>query len=402
MCFRKGVKRSIIRPEKGIKMSKRRLWIFLFLTLFLNGFEAGGYQASLYEIGRTYDLSVTNMGLFAAAELLATMLAPILLGSWADRTDKVRSILLLLCIQTAFSLSILLGRNEILFIAGIFFLGLTTSALQFISIAALAERYPVSGKKKIGFITSMYAFGALTAPLAVSFYLDRNADWRLLFLLIATGSALAAAGVFLFRNEEREQTAGTEKDKGQNGFFVIAGVLLLCAVMFIYVGFENGFAFFVDTMFKDVFDSSLGKYALSIFWAVMIPSRMLVGVLSRHARKILMLSVIAIPVVTVGLSFSPSDILVMILCVPLSLFCGAVYPSVLITLMDFAKENRTATATAMITAATGLGGVVFTALTGVLAGSFGIRNAICSLAAFFAVSIVCVICAIRLHSRCTG
>ena len=382
-------------------MSKRRLWIFLFLIVFINGFEMGGYQASLYEIGRTYDLSITNMGFFAAAELLATMLAPIILGNWADRTDKVKSILLLLCTQIVFSLSILIGRNEILFIAGIFFLGLTTSALQFISIAAIAEKYPVSGKKKIGFITSMYAFGALTAPLAVSFYLDRNADWRLLFLLIAIGSVVAAAGVFLFRNEEREQTAETDEDKVKNGLFVISGGLLLCAVMFIYVGFENGFAFFIDTMFKDVFDSSLGKYALSIFWAVMIPSRILVGMLSRHSTKILLMSVIAIPVVTIGLSFSASGMIVMILCVPLSLFCGAIYPSVLITLVDFAKGNRTATATAMITAATGLGGVTFTALTGVLAGSFGIRNAICSLAVFFAVSIVCVIFAIRLHRRYT-
>ena len=104
----------------------------------------GGYQASLYEIGRTYDLSITNMGFFAAAEL--------------------------------------------------------------------------------------------------------NADWRLLFLLIAIGSVVAAAGVFLFRNEEREQTAETDEDKVKNGLFVISGVLLLCAVMFIYVGFENGFAFFIDTI----------------------------------------------------------------------------------------------------------------------------------------------------------
>ena len=87
---------------------------------------------------------------------------------------------------------------------------------------------------------------------------------------------MAAAGVFLFRNEEREQTAKTDEDKVKSGLFVISGVLLLCAVMFIYVGFENGFAFFIDTMFKDVFQSSLGKYALSIFWAVVIPSRILI------------------------------------------------------------------------------------------------------------------------------
>ena len=36
------------------------LWVFLFLIIFINGFEAGGYQASLYRVGQTYDLSAMN------------------------------------------------------------------------------------------------------------------------------------------------------------------------------------------------------------------------------------------------------------------------------------------------------------------------------------------------------
>ena len=64
----------------------------LFLIIFINGFEAGGYQASLWSIGRDFDLSATSMGLYAAMELFATMLAPILLGRWADWTEKAKSI----------------------------------------------------------------------------------------------------------------------------------------------------------------------------------------------------------------------------------------------------------------------------------------------------------------------
>ena len=66
-----------------------RLWIILFLIIFINGFEAGGYQASLWNIGETYDLSTTSMGLFASVELFATMLAPLLLGASADRSNKL-------------------------------------------------------------------------------------------------------------------------------------------------------------------------------------------------------------------------------------------------------------------------------------------------------------------------
>ena len=130
------------------EVKKDCLWIVLFLIVFINGFEAGGYQASLWSVGKNYDLSVTSMGLFAAMELFATMLAPILLGRWADSVEKARSISLMLAIQFIAAVTILFTSADRLFLVCIFFLGLTTSALQFIAIAALADAYPVSGGKK--------------------------------------------------------------------------------------------------------------------------------------------------------------------------------------------------------------------------------------------------------------
>ncbi len=366
------------------------LWLFLFLVVFINGFEAGGYQASLYSIGQTYDLSVTKMGIFASVELLATMLAPLILGNWADKSDKIKCILILQVIQAIFSGAIFLSFSRMVFVMGIFFLGMTTSALQFIAIAALAEAYPLTGKKKIGIMTSMYALGALVSPLFVDFYLKSGISWRMLFLTLSLGTVITSTGITLSRDSAGEVNNLTDEDKTEGSNFVVLGILLLCVVMCIYVGFENGFAFFVDTLFTDVLKSSLGKYALSLFWAVMIPSRVLVGYFSAHARKILISSVIAIPVITVIIAQMNNSIVVLALCIPLGFACGAIYPSVLNTLLQFAG-NRKATATAMITVSTGIGGVIFTALTGILAGALGIKNAIMCLAAFFILSLAAVL-----------
>ena len=141
--------------------AKRRdfLWIVLFLIVFINGFEAGGYQASLWSIGKDFDLSMTSMGLYAAMELFATMLAPILLGRWADSVEKSKSIGIMLGIQIVAAILVLFTASDIVFLGGVFFLGLTTSALQFIAIAALADAYPVSGGRKVAYMTSMYATG---------------------------------------------------------------------------------------------------------------------------------------------------------------------------------------------------------------------------------------------------
>ena len=366
------------------------LWLYLFLIVFFNGFEAGGYQASLYSIGQVYDLSVTSMGLFASVELFATMLAPLVLGSLADRSHKLKFLLVLLGMQIVFAFTLFASGVELVFIACIFFLGLTTSALQFISIAALMEAYPVSGKRKIGFMTSMYALGAFVAPLIVDRLLDQGFSWRLVFLALMAGSVIAFLGVFALRNYKAEEKGQSEDTDSVGGRFVITAVLLLCVVMCIYVGFENGFAFFVDTMFAEVLNSSSGKFAISLFWVVMIPSRVLVGLFSRHAKKILIAAIIAIPLITWLITMMTDARFVIALIIPLGFACGAIYPSVLSTLMAF-SGNMKATATAMITTATGIGGVVFTALTGFMADRIGLQGSMLALSAFFILSLISVL-----------
>ena len=379
-------------------LKRDTLWVLFFVTIFINGFEAAGYQASLWNIGQTYELSTTRMGLFASVELFATMLAPLLLGAWADRNNKIKCLKILLGIQFIAALLILLFISERLFVAGTFFLGLTTSATQFIAIAALADNYPVSGKTKIGYMTSMYALGAFVAPLVVSFYLAHGFHWRTLFAFLTVGSLIILIGLMMAFDGPREASSEQTSKENSGGRFVLIGILLLCVVMCIYVGFENGFAFFVDTLFKSELNSNIGKYALSVFWIVMIPSRVLVGHFEKYSSKILLTAVVAIPVITIIISMLSNGLAVLLLCVPLGFACGAIYPSVLTILIPLAGK-KTATATGMITTATGLGGFAFTALTGFLADICGMRHAIMILASFFAVSLVAVICTLEQNNN---
>ncbi|MDO4805209.1 MAG: MFS transporter [Lachnospiraceae bacterium] len=376
------------------KTKKDFLWIILFLIVFINGFEAGGYQASLWTIGKDFDLSMTSMGLYAAMELFATMLAPILLGGWADRSEKNKCISLMLIIQISAAVLAFLTTSNNIFLVSVFFLGLTTSALQFISIAALADAYPISGGKKVAYITTMYASGALVAPLVVDFYLRHNLGWRTLFAILAAGSILTLTGIVLSGSGKREANAASDSSQSSGDVFVLSGILLLGVIMCIYVGFENGFTFFVDTLFTDVLKSSGGKFALSLFWAVMIPSRFLVGRFSGHAKKILIGAIVAIPCTMLPLSASANPAVVMLLCVPLGLASGAIYPSVLTIMLPLAGK-RTATATGIITSATGIGGVVFTAMTGYMADLWGMRFAMLALVSFFAISLLAALIVTR-------
>ncbi len=379
-----------VKASVATRRTRDYLWLILFLIIFVNGFESGGYQASLYTIGQEFDLTDTSKGLFAALELFADMLAPILLGSWADRTGKARSMSVMLGLQIVSAVTVWLSRTKWLFLCGIFLLGLTTSALQFIAIAALADAYPLTGKRKIGYITSMYAFGAVVSPLVVSFYLGRGLSWRTLFILLVIGTIAALVGIINMGADVREKAPVAKNEKRGAGAFVVQGILLLCVVMCVYVGFENGFSFFVDTMFTDVFMSTSGKLALSLYWAVMIPARILVGRFSNRADDILLGCVISIPILTGLFALSGNIIIALLLVIPLGIASGAIYPCVLTLMLPFAGK-KTATATGMITAATGIGGFALTALTGFMSDHWGMRVAMAALAGFFVFSIAAVL-----------
>lgn len=366
------------------------LWVVLFLIIFINGFESGGYQASLWSIGQTYDLSVTSMGLFAAAELLADMLAPLLLGGWADRVGKSISLTVMLCLQIVSAVIALFSRTQGFFVFGMFFMGLTTSALQFIAIATLADAYPATSDKRIGYLTSMYAFGAVVSPLVVSLYLNLGISWRALFVFLALGTVIALIGIRYTGVATREEVPHSKSSRFSSTKFIMAGVLLLCIIMCLYVGFENGFAFFVDTLFTNVLHADTGKLALSLYWAMMIPTRILVGHFARYSEKILLGATIAIPCLAILVALSNSGTIVLLLCIPLGIASGAIYPSVLTMVLPFAGK-KTATATGMITTATGIGGFIFTALTGIAADRWGMQVAFILLAACFAFSIIAVL-----------
>jgi predicted MFS family arabinose efflux permease len=247
----------------------------------------------------------------------------------------------------------------------------------------------MSSKKRIGYMTSMYAFGAFVAPLIVTFYLKCGLSWKTLFIIIAVASALSFAYMHGITDKVQEKEENSTKERDKKGF-ILSGVLLLCLVMAIYVGFENGFAFFIDSMFSEELASTLGKFAISIFWIVMIPSRMLVGSFEKYSRKILLVSVIAIPAITVLISTLNSAKLILMLCVPLGFFSGAIYPCSLNLAMPLSGKSK-ALATGMITTATGLGGFIFTAITGILGNYIGLRTAIMLLATPFVFSLLAVL-----------
>jgi MFS transporter, FHS family, glucose/mannose:H+ symporter len=357
-----------------------------FAAVFMNGFEAAGYQASLLTIGNAFGLNFASMGFFASVQLIAGLIAPLVFGPLADRSGKRRFFLAFLAAEIVGSIFLILPGNEAAFLAGIFLIGISTSGLQYIAIAALSDIYPATGKKKTGILTGFYSMGAVLAPLVCGFYLNRGYSWKILFILLglsALGNLLFTSAAVGFEPQESgNQAAGSKAE--DSGNWILSGILFLSFIMFLYVGFENGFAFFIGTYIRQDLGGSKDYFALSLFWLAMIPSRLLCGYFAKYSRRILLAACAGAGLFAALTGLASGEIPAIILCFPLGFFSGAVYPSVLNRLMEFAG-GRSATAAGILTAATGLGGAAITQLMGISSGIIGVRTGIFCLAGLMAV-----------------
>jgi FHS family glucose/mannose:H+ symporter-like MFS transporter len=369
------------------KINRNLLVYLLYFAVFLNGFEAAGYQTSLSSIGSEYALAGTGMGILAAVQLVAGLIAPLVFGPLADIYGKKKMLVIFFALETAACAGLMFSTGYLIFGAGIFFIGLSVSTIQYVAIAALADLFPLSGGRKIGIITGCYSLGAVAAPIICGRYLDSGVSWKLLFVILGAAAAVEVLAVHGADFTPGESTRREERESSPKDKWVLPGLLLLCAVMFVYVGYENGFAFFVNSYIKDDLNSDRSYLGLSLFWLAMIPSRVLCGYISRWNRQTLVIASIGAVIASFAVGLAGSPAIAIGLCLPLGFFCGAIYPSVLTRSFDFAG-GKTATATGMITAATGLGGASVTVMTGILSQQFGLRRAVISLAVFLLADIV--------------
>ena len=359
----------------------------LFLTIFMNGFEAGGYQACLLNIGQEFDLSASSMGLLASVQLFAILLAPLMFGAVADWIGKrkvMAAFLLLRLGACAVLLTTIAARS---FVLGIFAVGLSISILQAVAIAGLEDAYPLSGRKKLGIITSMYALGAVLAPLFCGMLLESGFSWRILFIFVGSMAALLTAALCFVDFTPKENGRIHKEETESSDKMLLSGILLLCFIMFVYVGVENGVAFFLTSFVQLELHGGVDSYlALSMFWLAMIFSRLLCGAWHEKRAFVLMSAVAGVSIFAFLLSTVQDARLVVFLSFVMGFFSGAVYPSVLNYSVDFAN-GRTATVTGLITAATGLGGAVVAAAFGWISDYYGMRTAFDILGAFMVMDI---------------
>ncbi len=359
-------------------LSSRRAPAFLpafSALMFFVGFEMGGFQFALSSISSAFSMRSTGAGLLVAAQYSSVILMPLLFGRISDRAGKRRVILVFSVVFLLGCLCSALSRGVFSFAAGVFLIGAGYSVCETSGSAALADLSPEYGARWVNISQGALSLGAVISPILTQYGVNAFGwSWRIVFLICLVGTLLSLVALFFVRYPKPQTTQKKAVASPRSFLRDIPFILFFCSIL-LYVGLENGFGYFAESLFsQELGAAAFGAYAISAYWASMAVSRLVFGVLSIRPSRALVASLCASGVLFFALVLLQASIPALVICAFIGFAFGPVWGS----LMNLAAERfpgSSGGAMGLMSAGCGLGGALFPALMGILSDFVNLRAA---------------------------
>ena len=340
----------------------RRVVAVLSAILFFYGFLLGGLQLVIADAAAEFGAGATGMGALVSAQHLSAMAMPVLMGALSDRIGK-KKVLCAFC--AIFGLGCLLSgvaRSAAVYVLGTLFFGAGYSVCESQCCAVLSDLDREKSARYINLTQGLLCVGAILGPICVQACRSGfGADWRIAFYICAAAFFLLTVPLCMLRFPAA--APGTGKQKTHVGRFFACGVFVaLFVAMMFYVGLENGFGYFADSLLTERVQKS-GAGAISLYWAGMAVSRLIFSARPYKMRPVLVACFGAAAALFVALAFSGTEWILL----AISALIGAAYGPVWSTLVAAAAAQfpeSTASATGLMSTACGLGGILYPLLMG--------------------------------------
>lgn len=352
-----------------------------YLLSFFLGFEAGGFQFILLEIAQEFQLNNTAMGSFVSVESAAIMMGPLLFGGLGDRIGKKPVVIFFAFVFVIGCFIITNTLSLIVLFIGIFLVGFGYSLCQSATIAALADAYGKESAEPIHMSQCLFSIGAVLGPLVTHYTMEEwGFDWRIVFSIAGGGYFILLFPLFMtkFVNRSSRQyhpaLGSGRKEPPWQSILCSPAFLCLFLSILIYVGMENGLAFFLDLMFTDELNASAqSSFSVSLFWLAMIPARFLAGIFCRHQQLFLLVGFGGAAIFLYLLTTATQPIQALACCFLLGLFYGPIWPSIT-CLATNEFPNHSGRVAGIMLAGSGFGGAASPVLMGRLADIADIRT----------------------------
>ena len=375
------------------KCNASLLFVLLSLMMFALGLQVGGFNLVIDPVAEEYHLSETLKGLLATFQYLAILIAPILFGGFSDRLGRKKVLIAFAFVFLAGCAFTLFVPNAVGFIIGVFLIGADTAVAVSTISAALGDAFAARAGRFINFSFVFYSLGAVVSPQIIERCINSlQMDWRVCYWLAAIVMLISLVTLFPVTFAPQPTYTAEEKKSGGAGRFRDAGSILfigLFLTMILHGSVETGLTFFAGSYFTDVVTTpAYIAAAISAYWFMMIPARLLAGLFNKYRREVPIVSFVCMSVLLVLMYTTSSGTVGLVCMAAIGFMIGPLYS----TLLGLAAESfpkNAGTMTSLITAGQGIGGAASPFLMGLISGSVGTQNAYLMLSLFSIVGTLC-------------
>lgn len=355
-----------------MKVKTPKLVLVLTCLLFCYGFMVGGQQLVLTSVCEQFGIGVVGMGTMVAILHVASMLAPGFMGAVADRVGKKKVLVIFAifygvgCLVAAFSP--VLG----VFVVAMLMIGAGYSVCESLTSAVCVELSPEDGARYINLTQCLLSVGAILGPIIMGNLPAMPFDsWRLLYILC--GVPLVAIGLWLRKLPFPAAESTREAKTSARHLWLSPIFIALVVSMFMYVGLETGFGYFVEILFDlKTGSAALGAYGISAYWAGMAFSRLVFSLRAYRPRRTVRLCFLAAAATFISLIIFKSGWLCVVLCAIVGFTYGPIWTTIVAGAAQSFPQNK-ASATGLMSSSCGFSGIIYPMFMGILVDSLDIR-----------------------------
>lgn len=370
-------------------MKQRPPKLVLVLTglLFCYGFMLGGQQLVLTTVCEQFGIGVVGMGTMVAILHVASMLAPGIMGAVADRIGKKKVLVVFTILYGIGCLVAAFSPVLAVFVMAMLIIGAGYSVCESLASAVCVEVDSTNGARYINLTQCLLSVGAILGPIVMSNLPALPFDsWRLLYIFC--GLPLAAIGLWLSRLPFPAAEAAVKVKTSARHLWLSPIFIALVVSMFMYVGLETGFGYFIEILFDLKSGSAaLGAYGISAYWGGMAISRLVYSLWAYSPKPVVRLSFFAAAVCFIGLIVIGSGWLCVALCFLVGFTYGPIWTSIVAGAAQRFPEHR-ASATGLMSSSCGFAGILYPMFMGILVDNLDIRIGFVILAVSAAVGAV--------------
>lgn len=311
---------------------KKNILLWSYFSFIVNGILGVMTGAILIYLIEDYGLNYSEAGLLVTVQSIGNLIVVLLSGFIIYKIGRRNSMLL-------FSAAFAVGFGGIVFTDSIFILYLlfTISGIGWgicnNIIHILVTEASEGNSTGITVLHSSYAVGSFVGPLIVSGVLSLGLTWKAAVLSVAILSLvlfLRFLCIPLYDTQKEEKNEGNNKES-LFSFFKETRYYVCLLLYLTYIGVEASLNTWLITFLEKTGIMSLEKaqFMFSIFWFIVIFSRLFNTVLSKYIKrdKLLSMQVLSMLIVLICLIFNRNEWLAVILIPLLGLTIAGISPS---------------------------------------------------------------------------